>query len=265
MPDPPGVFGVPPDGVFVVAGGVVVPGGVALVVGEDVFGVLPGDEVAGPDPGPVDVLVLTGVPPEGVLAGVLLVPGSVCVELPPLHELPMQTGALPFTGALPATEGASPTAPTWTVPTDCVTVCEPESPDVVVLSGPVELCVEAPPLQLLATHTGTLPFTGASRDAAGLTPTAPIWPVTIESATFCGPPPPLVLVLLFGPVELCVESPPLQLLAMHTGALAFTGALSEAAGSTAAEPTCADPIDWSTSCGPEPPLECVELLEAAGP
>ena len=118
MPDPPGVCFVPPDGVFVVAGGVVVPGGVALGVGEDVFGVgedvfgvLPGEEVAGPDPGPVDVLVLTGVPPEGVLAGALLVPGSVSSSFRRCEELPMQTGALPFTGALPAMKGASPTAP----------------------------------------------------------------------------------------------------------------------------------------------------------
>ena len=162
-------------------------------VGDDVFGVLPGDEVAdGDDPGPVEVVVQVGLSPELVLAGVLLVPG-VCVEVPLVQELPIQTGALPFTGAL--------------------------------------------------------------GEAAGSTPTVPIWPVTIELDTVCGPPPPLLLVLLFGPVELCVELPPLQLLATHTGALPFTGALSEAAGSTPAEPTWTDPIDSSTFCGPKPPLE----------
>jgi hypothetical protein len=91
-----------------------VAGGVALGVGDDVCGVLPGDELDGPDEGPlVLVVVLACAVPVALLDGVLLVPAPVgCVAFPPLQLLPTQTGALPFAGALVVATGAIPTVPT---------------------------------------------------------------------------------------------------------------------------------------------------------
>jgi len=43
----------------------------------------------------------------------------------------------------------------------------------VVLLEPLAACREFPPLQVLATHTGALAFTGAVAAAAGFTETAP--------------------------------------------------------------------------------------------
>jgi hypothetical protein len=45
------------------------------------------------------------------------------------------------------------------------------------------------------------------------------------------------LVVLPKPVLVCEAFPPVQLLATHTGAFAFTGALAAAAASTTALPT----------------------------
>ena len=105
---------VPPVEVFVVVGLLVVAGGVALGVGDDVCGVLTADD--GPDEGPlVLVVVLVGAVPAVLLDEVLLRPGA-CVALPPLQLLPTQTGALPFAGVLVVAAGVTPTVPTWTVP-----------------------------------------------------------------------------------------------------------------------------------------------------
>jgi hypothetical protein len=121
---------------------------------------------------------------------------------------------------------------------DFVTSCGPPPPFVLVLLlGPLDACWELPPVQVLATHTGTFPLTGAFTAAAGLTPADPTWPVRADCVTSCGPPPPLVLVVLFAPLAACWEVPPLQVLATHTGALPFTGALAAAAGFTLADPT----------------------------
>lgn len=158
--------------VFVVVGLLVVAGGVALGVGDDACGVLTGDD--GPDEGPlVLVVVLVGAVPAVLLDGVLLGPGA-CVALPPLQLLPTQTGALPFAGVLVVAAGVTPTVPTWTVPIEWVTSCDPPPVAVLVLLEPAEVCVESPPLQVLATHTGTLPFAGAFAVAAGLTFADPI-------------------------------------------------------------------------------------------
>ena len=160
---------VPRGEVFVVVGLLVVAGEVALGVGDDVCGV-PGDD--GPDEGP---LVLVGVVPAVLLDGVLLVPGpGACVALPPLQLLPTQTGALPFAGVLAVAAGVTPTVPTWTAPIEWVTSCDPPPVAVLGLLEPAELCVESPPLQVLATHTGTLAFVGAFTVTAGLMLADPI-------------------------------------------------------------------------------------------
>ena len=129
-----------PVEVFVVVGLLVVAGGVALGVGDDVCGVLTGDD--GPDEGPlVLVVVLVGAVPAVLLDGVLLGPGA-CVALPPLQLLPTQTGALPFAGVLVVAAGVTPTVPTGTVPIEWVTSCDPSPVVVLVLLEPAELCVE---------------------------------------------------------------------------------------------------------------------------
>ena len=85
----------------------------------------------------------------------------------------MHTGTFPLTGTFTANRGLTPADPTCPVRIDCVTVCGPLPPVVVLLVGPLAVCWEFPPLQALATHTGALPFTGAFAEAAGLTVTDP--------------------------------------------------------------------------------------------
>src|SRR5215212_733059 len=83
----------------------------------------------------------------------------------------------------------------------------------------------------------------------------------MESLTVCSPPPEAVLVLLPAPFEPCEAFPPLQVLATQTGALAFTGAFADSAGSTEAAPTWAVPTDWSAPWSPVPPVPAELALD----
>ena len=91
------------------------------------------------------------------------------------------------------------------------------------MDEPPDVCEPLPPLQVLATQTGALPFTGAFADADGLTELEPL-PVLADVV----PP---------APTEPWEPLPPLQVLATQTGALALAGVLEEAEGSTRVEPS----------------------------
>ena len=211
------------------------------------------------------VVVWLAEPPPCEPVEAELPPFEPCWREPLLQSLSTHTGALPLIGSETVAAGLTVASPSWAVPIECVAVCGDEPPPFEpeeAFAPPFEPCSVLWPLQSEATQTGAFAFTGADTDRAGSTLAEPAWTLPADWPTDCEPPEPLPLVeaLLPPPPELWSVELPLQSEATQTGALAFTGAEAETAGSTLACPACTLAADWSTDCEPPEPLLLVEAL-----
>jgi hypothetical protein len=117
-------------------------------------------------------------------------------------------------------------------PTDAVVLVVATVTDDGGVVVPAGDCVLAPAVQVLATQTGALAFTGAFAVVpfAPVEPWFELWPVQVlatQTGAFAFTGAFADVWLVVDPPELWFEPWPLQVLAMQTGAFAFAGAFAE--------------------------------------